>query len=204
MLRSVLLALVAFFWVNTSVSAQSHPLVVRQVVVSTVGERSALAIPQNANLEKFPLMSGKLSNRQMAELGLRPQILKKDWVGLNFDRKLSRFVYELIPAGDIVLVDAVTGEVVYRESCGNRLIEMAKPAVGVPPVLVTKQAAPAPKGALVRLGDSLKESAQVIWTPIGNGAKNGGRVLGWFVALTAGLALIPALVYGMFRFARRP
>lgn len=204
-MRMVLLVLVVSICAFTSVSAQSHRLVVRQVVVSTVGEQSALAIPENARLDRYPLMSGRLSTRQVAELGLQPKVLEKDWTGLNFDRKQSRFILETIPAGDVVLTNGITGEVVYRDTCGNRLVEL-KPAV-VNSISdsssATATSQQSPRTRTERVGDKLKEGALNVWGAVAKPA----RIVAWSAVGLVGLLIIPAILvllgYLIYRRTRR-
>jgi hypothetical protein len=81
---------------------------------------SAGTVPQNADLDRFPIMGGPLTNAQMADMGLKPTRLAGTVDFLNYNRSRKVFELDTVNAGEVVLVDS-TGVVRYRASCGNRL-----------------------------------------------------------------------------------
>lgn len=97
------------------------------------------ATPADAQLDKYPIASGPLSVKQMADLGLRPTRLQFPFVGYNLHREINQrcggtWTLETIPAGEMVLVGK-DGYVAYRISCGNRLVWAGKPTP-LPPAVV--------------------------------------------------------------------
>ncbi len=84
------------------------------------------ATPAGVDLVKYPLapkaLTGAEAIAKMAELGLRPVPLRYRWCGLNEHREVEggRFVYECLPPGTIVLVNAA-GDQIYLPDCWNRL-----------------------------------------------------------------------------------
>lgn len=88
------------------------------------------AAPEEAELDKFPIMNGPLSTKEMARLRLAPMTLKQPVVFHNHYRNLRGGCWPLesLSAGTIVLVD-ISGEIRYKADCGNRLVEVKKPFV---------------------------------------------------------------------------
>jgi len=177
------------------------------------------AIPAKAEISRFPILPGVLTNAQMAKYDLRPMMLDSAWTGLNWYRNVrgGRFVYETLPKGTIVLVDK-DGVIRYKADCGNRLIDVTKcpecmgltrasfgplgpdsvrfgpsgaPLVGSP----AKTPGSNEKGALARLADSMWSAAGAVWSGLGDVAKVGFGLL----ALLLGLLLLPLLAYLAYR-----
>ncbi len=100
------------------------------LALPALAQRGAFAVPADAQLDKFPVMSGPLSTKQQAEMRLAPLFLQKSIVVQNHFRSLrdkkGRFVLETLPVDTLVLVDT-TGTIRYKADCGNRLVEVPEP-----------------------------------------------------------------------------
>ncbi len=110
--------------------------------------------PEDARTEQYPFASAPLSMVQIANLGLRPVRLEREFKGYNHHREVSpncggTWVLEVIPAGELVLVGQ-DGYVAYRVSCGNRLVHFA-------PLPPTPAATPEPKRYLRWLWQDLHD-----------------------------------------------
>lgn len=95
------------------------------VVFSAFGLSTEKAIPEGAEIGKFPELTSPPTVSQMADLGLSPIKLDKAWTGHNFWRSINRYVLETLKPGDTVLVDK-NGVVRYRVSCGNKLVAITQ------------------------------------------------------------------------------
>lgn len=152
--------------------------------------------PAGANMDRFPVMSGPLTNDQMADMGLTPMRLAEDKDFLQYNR--SRKVFELsrLFAGEIVLVDREK-EIRYRAFCGNRLEVIAAPKT-CPPVAkpcvpcapVCPPVVPAPAGL-------------TFWQWLGRAAAILGLGLLALLLLAALVAAILAAIAGAF-YRRHP
>lgn len=102
------------------------------LTLSAFAERGQFAVPDSAELDEFPVLSGPLSSKQQAEMGLAPTLLKQAVVFQNHFRNLrdkkGRFVLETLPADTLVLVDQ-KGVIRYKADCGNRLVEIPSATV---------------------------------------------------------------------------
>ncbi|KND48828.1 MAG: hypothetical protein AB200_00125 [Parcubacteria bacterium C7867-005] len=113
--KSVLIYLALFMGLGASeLGAQQMP--------QSALQRGRMAVPNNAEIDKYPLKDTVLTQAEMSSLGVRADTLEADWTGYNWFRNVRRFAYETLPKGTIVLVDGA-GKVRYKADCGNRLVE---------------------------------------------------------------------------------
>jgi len=94
----------------------------------------AFVPPPGAELERFPIMRGPLSMKQMAQLGLRPVFLTEPLLAHNYVREWRAWAVYEIHEGTLVLVDE-EGEVRYKADCGNRVASIVTPHAELLPVV---------------------------------------------------------------------
>lgn len=162
-------------------------LVVLLVPTVAVAQRGEMAIPEGANLEKYPFFNHPLSNADQAKLGLHPVILDKPWTGFNWFNGRQRFVMETLRPKTIVLADR-DGKPIYKADCGNRLVAVPICPKTVAAPLLTAPPAPPRRGFLDRLWDFVKD----FWS-----------LIGAIFLLLLGLLLLCAALYGLLEWLRR-
>lgn len=86
-------------------------------------QKTFLAIPKDAMIEKYPIVPESISDSEMKKFGLHLDTLDVSWTGLNWFRNVGRFAYDGLPAGTVVYVDA-NGIPRYKADCKNRLVEL--------------------------------------------------------------------------------
>ncbi|MFA7216832.1 MAG: hypothetical protein WC095_02530 [Candidatus Paceibacterota bacterium] len=157
-------------------------------------QRGEFTIPADAEMDKFPVVSGPLSTRQQAEMRLAPHFLRKAIVVQNHFRGLrdnkGRFVLETLPANTIVLVDT-TGTIRYKADCGNRLVEVPKPVEEVASTVTYSNISGnehAPLSAWGRFKNAMGRS----WGGL-------AEILGSLIPLLLFMALLALLGYAVYR-----
>ncbi|OGI82790.1 hypothetical protein A3E95_02220 [Candidatus Nomurabacteria bacterium RIFCSPHIGHO2_12_FULL_44_22b] len=105
---------------TVDVSAQGFSPVTGQPIVASQTPR---AVPQGADLVKYPIKDHRLSVAEIAKYELHPVVLKADVVVLNFVAKNRAFRLDTLKAGTLALADE-NGNLVYKEDCGNRIVEV--------------------------------------------------------------------------------
>ena len=86
-------------------------------------QRGMLAIPAEAELNKFPIFKqGELTTAKQAELELRAIALADTMTVFNYFRDKDRFVLEILTRGTLVYVDK-DGVVRYKADCTNRIVK---------------------------------------------------------------------------------
>ncbi|RJQ14337.1 hypothetical protein C4553_01325 [Candidatus Parcubacteria bacterium] len=147
-------------------------------------------VPPNAEVEKYPVFGGRLSERQEAELKLRPVYLEREFSGHNWHQSRRQFVFDVLPAGTMVLVD-LAGVPRYKMDCGNRLVAWEQSCPKCPePVPAAKTAGQ--EQSSKSFTDRLKDFISALW-----------RFLGWLLALLAALALVGLLLWLFWQLIRR-
>lgn len=121
------------------------------------------ATPTGVDLGTYPLMAGALNSRQMAELGLRPVVLKTDTVIVNWHGRQGRFVVERLIAGTTVLVNA-SGEMVYKADCGNRISALPVPP---PASMALRPPSPAPRSHWALFWDGVDRDLKALGAFLG-------------------------------------
>ena len=164
---------------------------------SAFAQKGQFALPEGAEIEKYPIKNYPLTGREQAELGLSPKTLIKEQVFQNHFRKLGgkggRFVLETLKTGTLVLVDNA-GNPRYKADCGNRL-------VGVPEGFVSSKVTYSSEP--VGLGDHAsnnsdgwhKKFANAIWGFIGNMPESLGLLGLGLLGLAILLLLIGGFLY---------
>lgn len=90
------------------------------MLISTNIAQTVVAPPE-AELDKYPILNGALSQQQIKELGLSKKNLLNPWTGYNWSRRINKFLYETLPVGTAVLVDD-NDTPRYKLDCVNRLV----------------------------------------------------------------------------------
>lgn len=185
-------------------------LVVSALAQSTTSGQ--FAEPQDAELDRFPIMSRPLTIAEQAKFGLTAKEVVIPVVVQNHFRNLrdkrGRFVLETLPTGTILLVDR-DNKIRYRADCGNRLVELAKcpvcPAIASGNTQsdltvrrgIGSNASPRP-GLWKRFTEGMKSAATGLWNFISNLV----APFGWLLLLLFGLAFLALIAYGIYRFIR--
>lgn len=192
-------------------------------------ERSTVAYPAEAELERYPITWTKDPTqsevkRTMSALGLRLDTLKTAWTGFNWYRRPGRFVLETIPAGTPVYVDAA-GTPRYRADCGNRLIELVKcPFCGTrfgnwnedslrAHGLVGNGSVQPARSSLDSLANTNAQKKKGFWSSLNDGMKAlamgllGGigsafGPLWWLIVLLATIAIVLLVLWLLWRLLR--
>lgn len=163
------------------------------------------ATPAGANLGRYPLKAKRLTRQEEVDLGLRTVALRYDWTGFNYHREVEggRWVWEKLPAGTLVHVDE-TGNQLYKEDCGNRLVWWPSDPFGRPvtipltilnPVSTTRVEPFAGQAGgnnvITRLGDFFRSLAGNVWKWFGDWL----RMLGWLLLFLIPIAIFLFLVW---------
>ena len=98
---------------------------------SAFAQRGGYAIPDSAELEKYPIVAGPLTVKQVAEMHLRPIKLTQSVTAENFNRSINRFMLETLSAGTLVYISE-DGRIRYKVDCGNRLVVKVPTTVTCP------------------------------------------------------------------------
>lgn len=175
--------------------------------------KGSFAEPVGAELDKFPIKTGRLSAKEQAELGLSVKKLDKPTVVQNHFRNIrptdnGRFVLENLPVGTPVLVDKV-GKLRYKADCGNRIVEVASCSqcptisggVGSKPKDTLKEGDKGTgggKGFFQSILDETKAGAAWVWNILWNLL----QWLFWALAYVIASGLIAAIPVGLYFLVR--
>lgn len=155
--------------------------------LTTFAQRGSRAVPEGANLERYPLSNHILTTKEQAELSLRPMVIEQPWTGYNWYQGKQRFVLETLPAGTLVLADT-NGKLIYKADCGNRLVEIPTCPKCLATMPVTTPPVQQPRNFLDRLWNAVRD----FW-----------RFLGGVILLLLGLLVLLGLLYLLYRLLRR-
>lgn len=119
----------------TSVTPESHDPI--QLTTFTGPDGQMWTVPTSIDVWNFPLMGGKMSEREAFLLKLRKARLSQDGYYFNENRKTKRLdEIDRLPAGTEVWASA-DGTARYKADCNNR-IDLATAVVNKPPAAKTK------------------------------------------------------------------
>ncbi len=181
---------------------------IAMLALPALAQPGQFATPADAELDKFPIMDGPLSTREMADMKLAPMILKQPVVFQNHFRSLKgkegRFVLEELPAGTMVLVDT-KAEIRYKADCGNRIVKVL-PCPSCTEQQGTGEVVKDKSGKTKNLGDLPPETPGA-WSRFWNNASKAwesgwgglGYLIGILLPLLLGLALLALIVYLIYR-----